>query len=54
MLPPPAQVWNVAMKGVQLVHLSTGKILTVTDNRYPGWGDNMTEVVTAAVTETLQ
>ena len=35
------------MKDVQLVHVSTRKILSVTGEKYPAWGENMTEVVTA-------
>ena len=46
MLPAPAKVWHVNMNGVKLIHVSTGKVLTVTNNKYPEWGDNMTEVVT--------
>ena len=45
-LPTPADVWHVNMNGAQLIHVSTGKMLTVTNNRYPDLGDNMTEVVT--------
>ena len=47
MLPGTAQVWTVGMKDVQLVHVSTRKVLSVTGERYPDWGENMTEVVTA-------
>ena len=46
-LPYPAEVWKVNMEGVQLVHMSTGKVLSISEKRYPEWGVNMTEVVTA-------
>ena len=46
MLPGTAQVWTVGMKDVQLVHVSTRKVLAVTGETYPDWGENMTEVVT--------
>ena len=45
-MPRHEDVWTVGMKGVQLVHVTTRKILTVSDNKYPDWGENMTEVVT--------
>ena len=35
------------MEGVQLVHVSTGKVLSISEKMYPEWGNNMTEVVTA-------
>ena len=54
MLPYPAKVWHVKMEGVKLVHVTTGKVLAVTENKYPEWGENMTEVVTTDPTQSGQ
>ena len=46
-MPAKAEVWHVDMEGVQLRHVKTGKLLSVTDKRYPegDWGEGMAEVV---------
>ena len=48
-MPPPATVWLVDMEGVQIRHVKTGKMLTVTDKTYPegDWGEGMKEVAGA-------
>ena len=48
-LPTPAKVWLVDMQGVQIRHVKTGKLLSVTDKTYPdgSWGDGMKEVAGA-------
>ena len=45
-LPPPAKVWSVDLGGVQLRHVKSGRLLTVTGKRYPDddWGEGMGEV----------
>ena len=50
-MPGTAQVWTVGMRDVQLVHVSTRKVLAVTGETYPDWGENMTEVVTTKAEE---
>ena len=46
---PPATVWLEDLDGVQLRHVQTGKMLTVTDEAYPDedWGGGMREVAVA-------
>ena len=50
-MPDPSSVWAVNMTGVKLVHQTTGRVLAVTEEKYPTWGENMAEVVTTESTE---
>ena len=48
-LPPPAEVWMRDLVGVQLRHVNSGRMLTVTGKKYPDddWGEKMREVAGA-------
>ena len=48
-MPPSEKLWLVDMEGVQIRHVTTGQLLTVTNKTYPDgdWGEEMKEVAGA-------